>query len=222
MQTSIIVAIITGGCAIIVACLTSFFTYKIMLANNKKQDDRWYAEFFLKIKLESLSDFRLKLAAAVKSIEYFCSENGRFELVKVLGLTERDPHHEPPKKEYTDAFVTNDSKQNYIELAKEKSKLMEEKFLALKESYGVISIYLSEEEQHLLNEFVGIFESYEHQISGSIKTFKIFSDVSMLARIIFAYAYFDEAYQTIKAYEIKAEKLLIKHLYPDKVKQLER
>ncbi|WP_439022622.1 hypothetical protein [Bacillus thuringiensis] len=57
---------ITGGSAILVALITGFITLRITWVNNKRQDDRWRADFFLKIKFEAVNDFITKLNATIK------------------------------------------------------------------------------------------------------------------------------------------------------------
>ncbi|AZJ20709.1 hypothetical protein CT694_13895 [Bacillus wiedmannii bv. thuringiensis] len=214
-------SITPGEAAIVVAFITSISTLIVMYFNNKKQDNRWYAEFFLKMKVEALNDFRQKSAVAMKSMEYFCSEKGNFELVQTLNLKEKDPHHQPPKRDYTTVYVTEESKHRVIKLANEKARLLEEDFLELDKSYKVIAIYLIKEEREILEKFIEEMRRYEHFISGNIKTFGNGEDIRLLGNFIhYSSTVYKEGYQKLRAYENEADNVLIKHLLPGKVKRL--
>ncbi|MHC2834767.1 hypothetical protein [Bacillus sp. F9_6S_D1_P_5] len=214
-------SITPGESAIVVAFITSISTLIVMYFNNKKQDNRWYAEFFLKMKVEALNDFRQKSAVAMKSMEYFCSEKGNFELLKTLNLKEKDPHHQPPKRDYTTVYITEESKNRFINLTNEKARLLEEDFLELDKSYKVIAIYLIKEEKEILEKFIEEMRRYEHFISGNIKNFGNGEDIRLLENFIhYSATVYKEGYQKLKVYENEADNVLFKHLLPGKVKGL--
>ncbi|MGK0532444.1 hypothetical protein [Bacillus sp. 'calajunan'] len=214
-------SITPGESAIVVAFITSISTLFVMYFNNKKQDNRWYAEFFLKMKVEALNDFLQKSSVAMKSIEYFCSEKGSFELEKTLNLKEKAPHHQPPKRDYTTVYVTEESKQKFIKLTNEKARLLEEHFWKLDKSYKVIAIYLTKEEKEILEKFIEEMRRYEHYISGNIKTFGNGEDIRLSENFIhYSVTIYKEGFKKIKTYETDVEKVLISHLIPEKVKKL--
>ena len=82
-------AYFTGLSAIIVALITGIITLRITWVNNKRQDDRWRADFFLKIKFEAVNDFITKLNTTIKNLEYFCSEKGHYNMQVTLDLREK-------------------------------------------------------------------------------------------------------------------------------------
>ncbi|PHA10385.1 hypothetical protein COE65_14435 [Bacillus sp. AFS051223] len=214
-------AIITGGSAIIVALITGSITLRMTLVNNKRQDDRWRADFFLKMKFEALADFRQKSAIAMKSMEYFCSEKGNFELLKTLNLKEKDPYHQPPKRDYTTVYVTEESKQKFIKLTNEKARILEGDFLELDKSYKVITIYLTKEEKEISEKFIEEMRRYEHFISGNIKNYGNGEDIHLLENFIhYSATVYKEGYQKLRVYENEADNVLIKHLFPEKVRRL--
>ncbi|UYX52370.1 hypothetical protein M3Y14_28840 [Bacillus thuringiensis] len=211
MEPPIWAALITGIVAITVAFIA-----------NKKQDNRWYAECILKMKLDALNDFHMKLIESVESINYFLKEDGRLELQRTLGLTERDPHHSPPKRDYTFVNVTDENVKNYINLTKEKAIVMDEKLLMLKQSYILASIYFSDEENVVLKECLRITQHYEEILSGNIKGFSLDTDVGLLAGIITARSFWDGAYKAINTNQEEAKTIVAKHLYPKRAKKYER
>ncbi|PEM95199.1 hypothetical protein CN639_01260 [Bacillus toyonensis] len=212
-----------GEASIVVAFLSSITAFVVMYFNNKKQQDRWYAEFFIKTKIEALNDFRVKSTTAVKNIEYFCSEKGRFELIKTLNLKEKDPNHQPPKQDYTLGYVTEDSRDNFIQLTTEKAKLLEESFLNLSKAYEIINVYFSVEEQVVLEKFIQTMKRYEHLISGNIKKFKSGNDIRLLEMFIhYSSTIYTNGYTEIKECETDVGEILVKQLCPDKVKKFEK
>ncbi|OUB90936.1 hypothetical protein [Bacillus wiedmannii] len=215
-------AYITGGSAILVALITGFITLRITWINNKRQDDRWRADFFLKIKFEAVNDFITKLNATMKSLEYFCSEKGYSNMCMTLDLREKDPFHQPPKKDYEKDYVTIESVNQFIQLTKEKSAFLEESFSDLDKSYGLIKIYFSSEEYEVFAKIMGEIQRYDHYISGSVKRFKDMRDMEMFE--IFLHncsTIYRKDFEKIKSLQEALEIILAEELYSNKVKQME-
>ncbi len=216
-------AYITGVAAIIVALITGSITLWITWVNNKRQDDRWRADFFLKIKFEAVNDFITKLNATMKSLEYFCSEKGHYNMRVTLDLRERNPYHEPPQKDYIIDHVTIDTANEFIQLAKEKSAGLEENFSDLDKAYGLIKIYFNSEEYKVFADIMDRIRKYEHLISGNVKNFKSIKDIKLFKQFLhYCTSIYKEGFEDIQKLQNDLEVILAKELYSNKVKQMEK
>lgn len=216
-------AYITGGAAIIVALITGFITLRMTWVNNKREDDRWRADFFLKIKFEAVNDFITKLNTALKNLEYFCSEKGHYNMQVTLDLREEDPNHLPPKKDYKTDHVTNESVNQFIQLTKEKSEVLEESVSDLDKSYGLIKIYFNAEEYKVFADIMERILKYEHLISGNIKNFKGEKDINLFKHFLhYCSSIYKEGFEDIQKLQNDLEVILAKELYSNKVKQMEK
>ncbi|SCN41591.1 hypothetical protein [Bacillus wiedmannii] len=223
MQTSFWPAIITGGAAIIVAFISGYITLKITWINNKRQDDRWRADFFLKIKFEAVNDFITKLNITLKNLEYFCSEKGHYNMQVTLNLREKDPNHLPSKKDYKTDYVTIESVNQFIQLTKEKNEVLEESFSDLDKSYGLIKIYFNAEEYKVFADIMDRIRKYEHLISGNIKNFKGEKDINLFKQFLhYCSSIYKEGFEDIQKLQNDLEVILAKELYSNKVKQMEK
>ncbi|PRT19791.1 hypothetical protein [Bacillus wiedmannii] len=223
MQTSFWPAVITGGAAIIVAFISGYITLRITWINNKRQDDRWRADFFLKIKFEAVNDFITKLNTTIKNLEYFCSEKGHYNMQVTLDLREKDPNHLPPKKDYKRDHVTIESVNQFIQLTKEKSEFLEESFSDLDKSYGLIKIYFSSEEYEVFAKIMGEIRRYDHYISGNVRRFKGMQDIDLFETFLhYCSTIYRKDFEKIKSLQEELEIILAKELYSNKVKQMEK
>ncbi|PIE91835.1 hypothetical protein CO726_29875 [Bacillus fungorum] len=216
-------AYITGVSAIFVALITGAITLRITWVNNKRQDDRWRADFFLKIKFEAVNDFITKLNTALKNLEYFCSEKGHYNMQVTLDLREKDPNHLPPKKDYEKDYVTIESVNQFIQLTKEKSGILEESFSDLDKSYGLIKIYFSSEEYEVFAKIMGEIRRYDHYISGNVRRFKGMQDIDLFKIFLHNCAtLYKKDFERIISLQEELEIILAGELYSNKVKAMER
>lgn len=216
-------AYITGVSAILVALITGAITLRITWVNNKKQDDRWRADFFLKIKFEAVNDFITKLNTTLKNLEYFCSEKGHYNMQVTLDLREKDPNHLPPKKDYKTDYVTIESINEFIQLTKEKSEVLEESFSDLDKSYGLIKIYFNTEEYKVFADIMDRIRQYDHLISGNVRNFKGEKDINLFIHFLhYCSSIYKEGFEDIQKLQNDLEVILAKELYSNKVKQMEK
>ncbi|MFK4432194.1 hypothetical protein COM08_11990 [Bacillus wiedmannii] len=216
-------AYITGVSAIFVALITGAITLRITWVNNKRQDDRWRADFFLKIKFEAVNDFITKLNTTIKNLEYFCSEKGHYNMQVTLDLRENDPNHLPPKKDYKTDYVTIESANQFIQLTKEKSEVLEESVSDLDKSYGLIKIYFNAEEYKVFADIMDRIRGYEHLISGNVKNFKSEKEINLFKQFLhYCSSIYKDGFEDIQKLQNDLEVILAKELYSNKVKQMEK